>query len=309
MSEYTIILNPNAGKGGGRRLLAPLEKILKSRAIRYTLCCTSGPGEATDLARHAKGAIVVAVGGDGTVNEVVNGLMGLNKTLGIIPGGSGNDFIKSINVPRDFDSAVATLLKGTTRMVDVGTIEWQELAEARGEQPEPRRRHFINGIGVGFDAAVAARTTEIKYLTGTPLYVAAVLRTLGTYRAPLFEMGINGQTSSSHNLLIAIGNGRCAGGGFYLTPDASVDDGLLDLCIIDDVKLSTILRLMPKVMRGKHLGEPMVNYLKTKEFHISSEEPFYVHADGEIIGRNVVGLRLGVLQRTLPVIVGEEKEK
>ena len=180
-------------------------------------------------------------------------------------------------------------------MIDLGTV-----ATDGGNSSS---RLFVNGVGAGFDAAVAAKTREIKYLSGIALYLAAVFQTLGHYRAPVFTIDTGASAPLvGRNLLIAIGNGQCAGGGFYLTPDALVDDGLLDACVVDEKNLLQILLLMPRVMLGKHHHVAGVKFLRSKQFTITASAPFFVHADGEIVGTNVLGVRLAIVPAALRVI-------
>jgi YegS/Rv2252/BmrU family lipid kinase len=298
LSAYTFIVNPTAGRGAAARLLDPLRAELDRRGTDYELVTTSRPGHATAAARLSKSHVVVAVGGDGTLNEVANGLTGPQRTMGIIPAGSGNDFIKSVGIPPKFLPALDLLFNGKPRVVDLGTVF---CGENPGNSPP---RYFVNGVGIGFDAAVAARTREIKFLGGNALYMLAVFQTLGKYVPPNFTFSMNGSTKRSRNLLIAIGNGRCAGGGFYLTPDAEVDDGLLDICMVDAKSIPQILTLMPKVMRGKHHNVPGVSFLRGKGMTVTADEPFYVHADGEIVGANVNRVEVGVLPGHLSIIAG-----
>lgn len=300
MSTYSIILNPEAGKGQGRRLLPRVEEGFRSRGARYELLQTKEPGDATRLAAEARGDVIVAVGGDGTVNEIANGLLENPRPLGVLPAGSGNDFIKAIKVPRKLPAALEVLFRGQTFPIDVGFVRTGDRQEGRNSPG----RHFVNGVGIGFDAAVAAKTAEIRFLTGLPLYLAAVFQTLGKYEPPKFSMVIDGRRRDSSNLLIAIGNGPCAGGGFYLTPDARIDDGLFDVCLIDPVSIPTILRLMPKVMVGKHQKEKQVKFLRAKEISMTAETRFYVHADGEIVGRDVTSVQVSMREKALTVIGG-----
>lgn len=284
-------------------MIEPLQRELRQRNVSYDLLSTSHPGEATEAARNSGAETVVAVGGDGTINEVVNGLSGSGKNLGILPAGSGNDFIKSVSIPSNFTEALDTLLRRTIRIVDVGTVTCSATAHTNGNSST---RLFVNGVGVGFDAAVAARTLEIPYLGGRALYILAVLQMLGRYVAPEFTLDFHASTHKGKELLIAVGNGVCAGGGFYLTPDAVVDDGLLDVCVIEARSIPQILTLMPRVMRGKHHSVKGVKFFKEKHLSISAQEPFYVHADGEIVGRNVQRVEIGVKPKQLSVISGQE---
>jgi diacylglycerol kinase (ATP) len=295
MTPYTFIVNPSAGKGAGGLLLDPLQNELRSRRISHDIVLTSGPGHATQAARESLSTTVVAVGGDGTINEVANGLPGTEKMMGIIPAGSGNDFVKSVSIPSRLAPALDVLLRGTHRSIDLGTV-------ATGDG-NSLPRSFVNGVGVGFDAAVAAKTREIKSLSGIALYLAAVFQTLGHYVAPTFTISMGASPPViGRNLLIAIGNGVCAGGGFFLTPDAKVDDGLLDACVVDDKNFLEILWLMPRVILGKHHNVTGVNFHRDKNFAISASEPFFVHADGEIVGTNVTSVRIGIQPAALRII-------
>ena len=305
MSDYAFILNPKAGRGASLRVLDPLKRELHSRGVDYDLLLTQNEGDAIRIAKEVGSRIVVAVGGDGTVNEVVNGIIGTGKTLGIIPAGSGNDLVKSIDISVNLSDAIEILLRGMTQPVDVGTVSCFGPERIGPRDGNHKERYFVNGIGAGFDAAVADKTRRIKYLSGTLLYLVAVLRTLGEYEAPDFEVSVDGCIQARKQLLIAVGNGRCAGGGFYLTPDAIIDDGFLDLCLIDEMSVPGVLRIMPKVMRGKHIGARGVSFLKGKMISIRAGQPFFVHADGEMVGRNVNTVEIGLLEKSLNVIVGD----
>jgi YegS/Rv2252/BmrU family lipid kinase len=299
MNRFTFIVNPAAGKGVGKKVFNSLLGELDRTSTSYDIVETTAPGHATEAARTASTPVIVSVGGDGTINEIANGITGSTKTLGIIPAGSGNDFIKSIGVPRRPLQALQTLLQGATRPVDIGTVRCTTARE-RGGNFAPRL--FVNGVGVGFDAAVAARTREIPFLSGTALYVLAVLQTLGKYAPPKFKIQFDGSSHEVRGLLIAVGNGKCAGGGFYLTPDARVDDGFLDVCSVDEKNIFQILGLMPRVMRGKHHNVPGVKFFRERGLVISADEPFYVHADGEIAGANVRCVEIGLHSSQLSVI-------
>jgi diacylglycerol kinase (ATP) len=301
MSEFTCILNPSAGRGAAGKILTRLQQLLREHKVGHELVLTSRPGEATDIARQAPGPFVVAVGGDGTVNEVANGLIGSDKSLGVIPAGSGNDFVKMIGVTTKLQSSLDHLLRRKTKRIDAGTVE---CGPPHGESNQDgTKRYFVNGVGIGFDAAVAAKTREIKYLRGTLLYIVAVLQMLGKYKSPNFRISTDSGETTTRNLLIAIGNGTCAGGGFYLTPRAKIDDGVFDFCTIKEIGIGRILQLMPLAMRGKHLSAKEVIYLTSKQISVSGDSDFYVHADGEIVGRDVRSVKVGMVKSALSVIV------
>lgn len=296
----TVILNPSAGKGKSGRVWMRAKEVLDRLGQKYEFRLTSRRGEASAMALEASTKHVVAVGGDGTLQEVANGLIGTDKLMGIIPAGSGNDLIKSLGIPAATEPAVDIILAGKERRIDAGRVSCSTEHEANAD--DPGGRYFVNGVGVGFDAAVAARTQQIPRLTGTALYLAAVFQTLGSYQSPLYRVMMNGDVIESRHLLIAIGNGRCAGGGFFLTPEAAVDDGLLDVCLISEARIPRILTLMPRAMSGRHGSAREVRFSRTDEIRLSAESGFYVHADGEVVGRNVRSVAVKVIPRALGVL-------
>ena len=303
MEPIVVILNPSAGKGKANRAWDRVKGLFDSKGQPYELLRTTKRGEATTMAASAGADRVVALGGDGTIQEVANGVVGTQKTMGIIPAGSGNDLVKSLGISQDLQSAVDIICAGEHRTIDVGQVVCSGDVNNDGSSDFDAGRYFVNGVGVGFDAEVAARTREIPWLTGTALYLAAVFQTLGKYKAPLFRVVIDGLEHDCQNLLFAIGNGRCAGGGFYLTPEASVDDGLFDLCSIRSASVGKILRLMPKAIKGKHGEVDEVKFFRVKVLHIDSEQPFYVHADGEIVGAGVRSVDVRIVPGALKVLV------
>ncbi len=303
MKTYSFIVNRIAGNGRAANIMAAFREELARRGAVYDVRYTSCTGDAVELARNAAGEVIVSVGGDGTINEIANGLPA-GKILGIIPAGSGNDLIKSLRIPKKPKEAFFCLLQDNVIEMDVGTVECGlkggSVAQGRGPA-----RIFTNGVGVGFDASVAIRKGEISFLKGTAVYVLAVLETLRTFDAPTFTVTTNGHLSITKQLLLAaIGNGKCAGGGFYLTPEANPSDGLFDVTLIDDVPIRTILHLMPRVMRGKHMGHPSVGSLRTNHIEMESATPFNVHADGEIVGRAIHRVEVKMLPKGLKVIAG-----
>lgn len=303
--KYTVVVNPIAGNGRGARMIPLLKQRLDAAGSPYEIRQTHRAGEAVELTRDAQGEVIIAVGGDGTINEVANG-MAADKVLGIIPAGSGNDLIKSLGIPGKPLEALACLLDGKIVEIDLGRVQCGGMS-AEGRENVMSDRLFTNGVGIGFDASVAIKKGEISYLKGTAVYVLAVFQTLRTYKAPTFSLRTNGYPATEKQLLLAaIGNGRCAGGGFYLTPEADPSDGLLDVTLIDNVPIRTILHLMPRVMRGKHLGHPVVKSLRSNHIVMESETPFNVHADGEIVGRGVNHVEVNIMQKRLKVVAGKE---
>jgi diacylglycerol kinase (ATP) len=237
---------------------------------------------------------VVAVGGDGTVQQVAAGLRkaagtGPTLPLGIVSVGSGNDFIKMLNLPLQRPApAVERLLLATPRRVDIGRIG---------------NRYFTNGAGVGFDAQVAIQASRIRRLRGMALYGWAVLRVVRNLRAPHIRLTLDGTTVADRPLtLVTVGNGACHGGGFWICPGARPDDGLFDICIASELSRARLLRVLPDVMRGTHVGLPEVEILQARRVEIYSPDPLPVHADGEIFSEGTHELELEILPGRLTVL-------
>lgn len=297
---YTFIVNPNAGRGKAGGTIPWLRNKLDLLGISYELLLTSRQGHGTELAKHALGDTVVAVGGDGTINEVLNGLDLSQKVFAIIPSGSGNDLIKSLRIPDTVPEAFQVLIGGESRKIDLGTISYDSYGT---NTIHPSSRKFINGVGIGFDAAVAEQTTHVKYAQGFGVYLIAVFKMLKKYRAPTFAMQVDNTQISAKCLLIAVGNGRCVGGGFFLTPDAIIDDGKLDVCIIEDKSVYGILKVMPRVMKGRHGISDGAQFYRAESLRVQSQEAFYVHADGEILdGRPLSDVQITIERERVRVI-------
>lgn len=271
-----IILNPTAGRGKAGQLWGTVQRLLEDAGLDFEMTLTGEIGHAVELARSARAEghrRVVAMGGDGTVQEVVQGLVdaagnNVAGTLGIIPVGSGNDFAKMVDLPPDPVIAVQRLASGGIRRVDVGRTG---------------SRIFTNGIGIGFDALVAVESRKIRRLTGLPLYLLAVLRTLAlSYSTPAVHMALDDQAMSQAVTMIAIANGRCYGGGFWVAPQADASDGMLDVVFADSMDRIAILRLLPHVMRGTHLDKKPIHVYRARRVVVEADAPLFMHADGEL---------------------------
>lgn len=289
-----IILNPTAGGGRAARNWAAIETELVAYSD-LTLHRTEAPGHALELARAAVARGVdriIAVGGDGTVQEVVNGMARSAASLGIVPLGSGNDFAHGLDIPRDPALALRLALTGQPRRIDLGRVH---------------DRYFTNVGGVGFDAQVAARAnTGVKRRGGYWPYVAALLRELLALRTYPLELQLEGEQPArvtGRMLLVAVGIGQSYGGGMRICPRADFTDGLIDLCVASDVGRFEVLALLPRVFRGTHLDHPKVSYLRTSRLTVHGPAHLAVHADGEIVGNLPVTFE--VIPGGLPVIAGK----
>jgi diacylglycerol kinase (ATP) len=291
-----LIFNPAAGKGSASQRLPDIKNALSAAGIEPEVLATTAPGDAMALAEKAarEGVdLVLSVGGDGTLQEVANGFIRAEvgdavPTLGIIPAGTGNDFLKTLGVPSDWKGACERVVRGTVRTVDVGRLNG---------------RVFVNNVGIGFDAQVGIEAKKIQNLRGTMVYVAALGRTMMiSYRTPQVTIQCDDQTFNQTVTLISIGNGRASGGTFLLTPNALLDDGQLDVCIIRGLSKPGILGLVPRVMKGTHITDPATQSLRARKITVTSEEPLPVHADGEVLYTDVKRIEVETLAGRLKVI-------
>ena len=294
MSNYYIIVNPEAGRGKGRLLGRRLEQRLPKLRLDYKLQYTKAPWHAAELAKQAAADFetIVVAGGDGTLHEALNGLAGSagglsGKRMALIPEGSGNDFARALQLPVDMEKALKILLRNHSRKIDVG---------------KANERFFHNGLGVGFDAWVVDTASKVKRLRGNAIYLYSVLRTLLSYKPQELLLHFGGKTLRDDHFMITIGNGVSLGGGFYLTPDALIDDKLLDLCIIQNMPKLAIIKNLLKVYSGKHREDPRVQMERTDKLKIESRHGFAFHADGELISLNRKELTVELLPGALEFI-------
>ncbi|MGQ0720129.1 MAG: diacylglycerol/lipid kinase family protein [Candidatus Eiseniibacteriota bacterium] len=289
--DSLFLVNPRAGRGRGERIARELPALLAARGARADVRITEAPRDAVRLAREAAAAgasLVVAVGGDGTAHEVVNGIAGSRATFALIPVGSGNDLALALGIPSELDAALDVALSGAEKAIDLARFDdaW-----------------FANSLGLGFEAQVTIESRSITWLRGFAIYLAAVLRALARLRCPQLVIRADDRVLEGRRLLVCVGNGPRVGGGFYLTPDAVNDDGLLDLCIVEGMGRWRVLRTLPKAIRGAHVGDPRITMLRARSIEIESDEGFPFHADGEVIDAACRRLSVRVVPRALTVRV------
>lgn len=282
MTRIKVIVNPLAGRGHAAQVAPLIERELVKLGVDYDLVRTQHAGEAIDLARRAVEdgyGVVVAVGGDGTTHEVVNGLMGdgvlgHEALLACLPAGSGNDFALMNGAVADVAVGCRQLVDGYERTIDVGRIT------VDGHLT----RYFDNVVGVGFDALVARATRNVRHLRGAALYVPVVLKTtFVTMHSPWVRIAYDDHVVETRALMTVVANGPREGGTFLVAPQAKTDDGWLDLIIADDVPRLEVLSMIPHFLKGTHLSQDCVRSALAKRVRITSEDPLYVHVDGEII--------------------------
>lgn len=288
-----------------------VEQALIEAGVEFDVVATAAPLEAVSLAEkaHTKYSAVIAVGGDGTVHEVVNGLLrasseGETIPLGVIPLGNGDDFAKVIPPETpiggkvfDWRVAVDKIAKGETKLFDVGRLT----SSPSDKDPQ----YFMNGMDIGFGAQAALNFTTVpSFLTGMAAYLTAIMKTLIDYRIPKVSIQIDDQAPFEQSTtMTVVTNGRCFGSGFWVCPDAIVDDGLLNVMVADGIGRVQILNLIPKIMKGTHVNEPILKNFLAKRVVISADEEFVVEADGEVPYPQTTHLEVQVLEKKLRVIV------
>jgi len=264
---------------GRAREMSEMIVALCSEYGEVELVVSEKSGHARDLAETAVEQgfeVVIAAGGDGTVHEVVNGIVHGAKPgahLGVIPIGSGNDFAWGAGLLGEPETAVRRIFNGQPRTFDLARIE------------DDKGRYVLanNSIGIGLDATVSIQSQTITRIHGFAMYTLAALRTIALYfETPYLEILFDGERVKQKTLLLAIGIGPRAGGGFFLTPDAINTDNLLDSCTVNPVSRLTMLWMLPKVMRGTHVTSKHVVMRRTGYIDVLSDSPLPIHVDGEI---------------------------
>lgn len=278
-SRMLLIVNPEARHGETGQLVPVIEQLLQSAEFDLTL--TAYMGHAAEIARDAQGYdVLVAVGGDGTVHEVLNGIMarpeGDRPALGLIPTGSGNDTRRTVGVPEDIAEATLALISGRRRRFDIGRCN---------------DMYFNNSFAAGLDARVTAKAVEYKATTrraGLWLYFTALVHVLLNELYPHHvRISWDGAEPVEDDVLaLATTIGSTYGGGFRITPDALPDDGLLEVCLIDPLSLPQALVRLPFVVVGKHTGMKVVRMSRHRSVVIESDEPIPAQIDGEVMVGN-----------------------
>ncbi len=302
--KVKLILNPMADMGRAWRVANDLRPLV----TEYGGADWSGtvyPTHAMELARQAAldgYDLVVALGGDGTVHEVVNGLMQApaekRPALGIVPIGSGNDCAHALGIPKDLAQAITLALRGQVGSMDLGLM-----IDERG-----RREYFDNSLGIGFNTIVTIHSHKLPILRGFAMYFAAVIQTiLFNHNPARIQLDVDGQKSQDEILMIAICNGQREGGGFVLTPNAKPDDGILNTMIASKMGRLSMFSLLISVMRGTHATFPKVKLGTCKKVELVSDQPLYIHTDGEVItsfGSSVKRISVEILPGALRVVKG-----
>jgi len=307
VERHRLIVNPTAGGGAAARAVPTIEEALRSRGLPFDVVFTERPWHAAELALQAVRdgiGVVVAVGGDGTANEVLNGLMRAQRdgigtaALGTLCVGRGNDFSFGAGIPLDLESGCASLAEGQRRTIDVGFVEGESV---------PEGRYFGNGIGIGFDAVVGFEAAKLKRLRGFAGYLVAALRTIFLYyRAPRTKIEYSEESFEQKSLLISVMNGRRMGGGFMMAPESEIDDGLFDLCIAKEVSRRRIFTLIPKFMKGTQASDPAIRIGRTGQVRVTAVAGgLPAHADGETLCTEGIQLTMEILPKKIQIVCRE----
>ena len=289
MERYCLIANPTSGSGNGRTYLERVRALLDARGVDYAVKETQYPNHATVLAKEAVDEgfdVIVAVGGDGTLHETAMSVVHTDRILGLLPCGTGNDYARPLGIPTDAEAAVEILLHGENRVVDAG--------EANGTV-------FFNIAGFGFDVDVLDYTEEFKpkCRNGETAYRLGCLKAVLGLKLRRSTLTYPDGTVEQNVLMAAAGIGTHFGGGMNVLPESNMSDGLLDICVAHDVGRLGVLKLLPKFIKGKHIGLPVISYRKATEVSVVCDPVSRIEVDGERMDGTPVTFR--VLPKALTV--------
>lgn len=305
MNSAVFILNPAAGHGRAGGVWDSFREDIQRTYPDARCLRTAAPGHASELAREAleNGAkLLVAVGGDGTVGEVLDGMMGCPPalraaaSLACLPAGSGCDLARHLAYPKDREGLLKVLSGGRRRPVDAGRVRYTRADGSR------RERHFINIAAFGLAGDVARRVhAKGKPLGGALSYAFASLRALAGARASALMLNADGRDISGRYHMGVLANTSTMGGGMVVAPGAVDDDGVMDLVLVSDMSRLRLLRNMPRIYDGSHLGQDGVSLLRVRSLEAASDAPVYLNIDGEAEG--MLPASFEVLPKAVSVLV------
>jgi YegS/Rv2252/BmrU family lipid kinase len=300
--KIKIILNPMADMGNAWRVARDLRSITEQHGgIDWS--GTVYPGHAIELAKQADGYdMVIAMGGDGTVHEVMNGLMQISEdkrpVLGVVPVGSGNDFGHGINASTKSTEALKRAIDGEATTVDLGVMTSEQ----------GRREYFDNTLGIGFGAMVTIRSHKLPILRGFLMYLTAVIQTIIFEHNPIkMQIETDEEKWEDSVIYLVLCNGPREGGGFLIAPEAKIDDGIFHYAMITNVSRLMMFRIVPEVMKGTHGRFKQVKMGTCKKFTLTADRPLYIHADGEIFsgpGTDLRKVSIEILPKALKIVRG-----
>ncbi|MGG1675961.1 diacylglycerol/lipid kinase family protein [Neobacillus sp. NRS-1170] len=307
MKQIYFIINPKAGNGRCFKIWRNIEALLKAEQISYLAFFTEFPGHAKILASQIAASnndqkLMIAVGGDGTMHEVMNGIVNNHKiTLGFIPGGSGNDFSRGFQIPSDPLEAlkvIISLMKQESHSIDTGKIMLGDHSE----------HYFINNMGAGFDALISYEVNQSpikalfnKLLMGRLVYVYFLLKKVFTFKTSTIDLSIDGKKHIfEQTWFVTVSNQPYYGGGMKIAPEAKPDDGLFDITVVHELSRIKLLLVFISVFWGKHIYFKEVKTFKGKVVSMHSHDSLYVHGDGEHLG--FTPLTINLQQKALSVL-------
>jgi len=289
MDKVHVIVNPYSARGQTQKRWEKIREAIKSHYRDFKYIFTEKPKQATDIAREVLKDgfdLIIGVGGDGTLNEISNGFfqhdsseaINGDASLGIVPSGTGSDFIRFMKIPRDFRQSVEAIKNSLKKKIDLGRITFTGLEKGRNVQ------YFINVADFGLGAEVIRTMADTDSLKrGAFTYYKGLLKTLLSYSSKKVKIQIDdGQTIEGQYLIGAVANGRVFGGGMIIAPDAEPDDGYLDLVLVGDMKKMEIIANTPRLYRGTIAGNPKVKIIKTRRLKVSSDDQVNIEYDGEV---------------------------
>ncbi len=304
MNTTKIIVNPYADRWKAKAAIPDIERVCQKIGLDYELVVTEGPNHGIELAREAALAgfsPIVSAGGDGSISEVVNGLMqaagacaehsrsdGVAGPLGIIPLGSADDFADMLGLEKGIEAACRVILAGHTRIVDVGCVNG---------------RYFDNNSAVGLEPMVTITERAMGRIKGTPRYIVAALKTILHHKPWHMRLAWDDGEYEGPIALVSVGNTRRTGGAFWMTPRAEMDDGYLDFIFGAKLGRLQLLRLLPKTFDGSHVEDPRVHYARTTRLTIECDPPTPIQADGELFELSATHVEYTILPGRLQVIV------
>ncbi len=278
--RVALLCNPSAGGGRAARILPRAEAALRGLGVDFHSAVTRDLEHARELARQAAqaGEVTVTLSGDGLIGCVVGELRAVpGAVLGILPGGRGNDTARVLGIPLQIEAACAVVAHGRERDLDIGEVDG---------------RSFIGIASLGFDSDANRIANAAPSRLGRLVYVYGALRALAAWKPARFDLRLDGEPLSSIGYSVAACNSGCYGGGMRLAPDASLDDGLLDVVLICSHSKRSFLATLPRAFKGTHVQHPAVRVLRGSELHVDADRPFTVYADGDPIASTPVTIRV-----------------
>jgi len=286
LGKIRVILNPTAGKGKAIKQKPLIEKVLKESGRDFEIHCTKSPGDGIEIAcgfSLNENDLTIAAGGDGTCNEVINGLLTraagefpAAPVFGIIPIGRGNDFSATPGIPQEAEKALKIILNGYTKPLDVGFVKGGFF---------PDGRFFINGVGIGFDTKVGFEAAKLKIKSGAAYTIGAIINLIRFEKSPVIKIHYDGNEVTLAAILISVVNGRRMGGSFYMGPEAVLDDGLLDVCYVrHQEKRSQLLNIFSHYKKGTQKECAGVSMSRAFNIRLKAlEGGMAAHCDGETV--------------------------